>query len=192
MGDSTAVGTGARDNRQSIAGCFSRDFPAAHIDNISRNGKKIGELRRELAMLSYPHYDLLVIQIGANDILRFTSYKDIEKDLVFIIDRAKMMADMVVILHSGNVGLSPIFSWPFNQIFTVRSRAVRSIYLSQARKKGIFYVDLFKERDQDPFEKDRERYYAPDHLHPSGDGYRYWYERIRDTLRQAGVVLSYF
>src|SRR5438128_2600640 len=44
LGDSTALGTGAMDNTQSVAGWFGRDFPEAEIINRSRNGKRIKEL----------------------------------------------------------------------------------------------------------------------------------------------------
>jgi len=189
LGDSTAVGTGAKTNSGSVAGYFGQDFPQAKIVNVSRNGLKIGELRRNFPLVN-GHYNLLVLQIGANDILRFTPYKEIEKDLSALVDRARMLAATVVILHSGNVGLAPVFSWPFNVIYTGRSRAVRDIYIRTARAKGVFYIDLFAEGKADPFTLDIDRYYAPDYLHPSTDGYRQWYEKIRLTLQHNGVILT--
>ncbi len=189
VGDSTAVGTGAATNAQSIAGWLAQDFPQAHIDNRSRNGLKLEGLLKEF----YPgldRYDLVVMQIGANDILRFTRVFRIEQRLAILIDRAKVVGRQVVLLHSGNVGLAPIFHWPFTVIYQERSRSVREIYQRLAREKGVWYVDLFSERDQDPFGKNMNRYYSPDRLHLSGEGYRHWYERLRWTLSQAQVNLA--
>ena len=190
LGDSTAVGTGAKSPAQSTAGYFGQDFPDAAIVNISRNGKRIHELLTELRNQNFESYDLVVIQIGANDIMKFTSMKNIENDLTEILRRATQFGRHVVILHSGNVGIAPIFQWPFDVILAERSKRVRAIYIRQAKKFGAVYVDLFSERKTDLFLTDIKRYYAGDFLHPSGDGYRYWYERIRESLKQAGVVLE--
>jgi len=47
IGDSTAVGTGARSNTQSVAGYFGHDYPAAQIDNNSYNGRKLRASSRQ-------------------------------------------------------------------------------------------------------------------------------------------------
>lgn len=189
MGDSTALGTGAADKTQSVAGWFGQDFPEAHIENFSWNGR----LGKEL-LTDFPspagHFKLVVVQIGGNDILRFTPLNEIEKNLPEIIRRAKMLGDHVAILHSGNVGLAPAFIWPFNALYTERARKVREIYIRAAKEHGAMYVDLFTERGNDPFLKDVDGYYSPDHLHPSGQGYRVWYQRIRQTLNGSSVTLN--
>lgn len=190
LGDSTAVGTGAGDPSQSTAGYFGQDFPTAEIVNISRNGQKVYELLASFDRYNFKDFDLLVIQIGGNDILKFTPFTNIERDLGGLITKAKSASRHVVILHSGNVGAAPIFHWPFDIIMTERSRRVREIYMRQAKANGVSYVDLFQERDSDLFLKDVPKYYSADLLHPSGDGYRWWYERIRQTLHDAGIVLN--
>ena len=190
FGDSTAVGTGSKSNSQSVAGRFGRDFPQAEIVNISQNGKKIHGLVRDFLPLVGGHYDLAVVQIGANDIMWLTPLSNIERDLSIVVENIKKSADHVVILHSGNVGLAPIFSWPFDQWLAARSRAVRALYMKKAQELGVLYVDLFRERDDDLFLKDIPRYYAPDGLHPGGDGYGWWYEKIRSTLKNSNLELS--
>lgn len=190
LGDSTAVGTGAVDNAHTTAGYFAGDFPNAEIINISRNGQRIHELLDGFDTQRLGQYDLAVLQIGANDILKFTPFTNIERDMQALIDKAETISRHVVILHSGNVGAAPIFRWPFDIIMTERSRRVRDIYMRLAKANGVYYVDLFQERNRDLFLKDVPKYYAPDLLHPSGDGYRWWYERIRQTLDEAGIVLK--
>jgi lysophospholipase L1-like esterase len=190
LGDSTIVGTGASSNRQSTAGWFGQAFPRARIDNFSLNGRKLDGLLRDYHPQPGIHYHLIVAQIGANDIMRLTPLSEIKTEINQLVDRLQPLTDTVVILHSGNVGLAPIFSWPFNEILAWRSRAVRQIYKTTAEKRGVLYVDLYTERRDDLFLKDINRYYSADHLHPSGDGYRYWYDRIRKTLNDAGVYLK--
>ncbi len=189
LGDSTALGTGAMSNTESVAGWFGQDFPKAHIRNISQNGEKLSGLIKNFPSLN-THYDLVILQIGGNDIMRFTKFKNIEKNLSLAIDQAKLIADHVVIMHSGNVGLAPIFSWPLNRLYTSRTRTLREIYIKKAEEKGVLYIDLFQERKDDIFLKDIDKYYAPDHLHPSGAGYHFWYQMIRRTLEENDIYLS--
>ncbi len=188
IGDSTAVGTGAAHNTESVAGWFGQDFPQAQIENFSANGRRIAE-QVQLFHSTEEHYDLIVAQIGGNDIMKFTPYSQIEKNLAILVKWAKQHAEHVIILHSGNVGLAPVFIWPFDEILTDRSRVVRAMYMKKAAEEGVFYVDLFTERENDMFLRDISQYYSPDHLHPSGQGYRWWYDMIRKTLDKGGVKL---
>ncbi|MBF0490332.1 MAG: SGNH/GDSL hydrolase family protein [Candidatus Omnitrophica bacterium] len=189
VGDSTALGTGAVDNKHSVAGWFGADFPLSDIKNVSANGKRLIDLVHDFPPYPGEHYDLVVVQIGANDIFKFSRFEDIEEQMTTVIQRAKTIASHVVILHSGNAGLAPIFIWPFDWIMTDRARHMRALYMRKAKEEGVLYVDLFTERGNDLFLKDIDKYYSADHLHPSGWGYRWWYERIRQTLDQAGVRL---
>jgi len=189
LGDSTALGTGAKDNTESVAGWFGRDFPEAHIVNVSHNGTKLSDLVKNFPPMSGERYSVVILQIGGNDILRLTSLKKIERDLSIVISRAKILGDYVLILHSGNVGIAPIFSWPFDWLYTWRSRMVRALYIKKARTIGVLYADLFTDRENDPFLKDVDRFYSADHLHPSGQGYWVWYETIRRTLDEAKIAL---
>ncbi len=132
LGDSTAVGTGAKTNNESVAGWFAKDFLNAHIDNVSRNGRKLGELLIEYDFKPAKHYDIAIVQVGGNDILRFTRLAYIRRDLPILLDRVKQIADHVVVLHSGNVGIAPIFIWPLSNVLTERTKEVRAIYQEAA------------------------------------------------------------
>lgn len=187
LGDSTAVGTGASLNTESTAGWFGKDYPQAHIRNFSRNGLRIAGLLKKFNPPAKQFYSVVIIQIGGNDIMRFTPLGSIKRDLSVLIDRAKTVGRHVVILHSGNVGAAPIFVWPFDRILTERTRAVRALYVQLAQEKGVLYVDLFQEKENDPFLRDIGKFYAKDLLHPSGKGYRFWYGKIREALLKVGV-----
>ncbi len=187
LGDSTAVGTGAKNNRLSVAGYFGGDFPRARIVNLGENGQKLRDLIRNFHPSQKEKYTLVVMQIGANDILHFTPLSHIKQDLTTLLGRAKAITDCVVILHSGNVGSAPIFSWPLNRVYAARTKKVKEIYLKTAKEKGAFYIDLFQEINDDVFLKNVGRFYSPDYLHPSGEGYRMWYNKIREKLQKANI-----
>ncbi len=188
-GDSTGVGTGAADPKFSTAGRLGADYPDAGIMNISENGLKLAELEEKLKEFTtnhpQPKYDLLLIQIGANDIVGQTSYKSIEKSIVAILDIAEKFASNTVVLTSGNVGASPVFRWPLSVYLRSRTVAVREIFLTAVQNRpSVSYVDLFRNPQDDIFLNDVERYYAIDLFHPSGDGYGVWYEEIKKEIEK--------
>ncbi len=189
LGDSTAVGTGAADNRDSVAGYFGRDFPQAHITNDSYNGRVLQQLEREFTPGLHEHYDLVVMQIGGNDILKFTPYSKIQRNLHALLAKVRPTTSHMVLMHTGNVGEAPVFIWPFYWIMTERTRKVREIYKQEAAQSGAVYIDLFEAGQHDPFVRTRA-FYAPDLLHPSGAGYRFWYDQIQKALAQAGVDIT--
>jgi len=189
LGDSTAVGTGTKDGVGSVAGWFAQDFPDADIENYGINGNRLAPLLRNFYPGNRKNFDLVVIQIGANDIIKLTSYQRIEENITEVARKAKELSKNVIILHSGRVGLAPIFVWPLSKILTNRAAHVRDIYMRVAQKTGVHYVDLFIDRDKDPFLKDINKYYSPDHFHPSEYGYRWWYERLRQTMKREHVEL---
>ncbi len=185
-GDSTAVGTGTTPEG-STAGHFGADFPNADIRNVSVNGWKIGDLLP--AFPTKGSFDLVVLQIGANDIIRGTPEKDFETSLGALFTKAKAVSDNVVALHSGNIGLAPMFPWPVNRALRARSLRYREIYKRVAKDHGVAYVDLYAEKEDDILSTDIPKYYAADLLHLTADGYGVWYDAIRKTMKEAGVRL---
>lgn len=183
-GDSTAVGTGATPEG-SVAGRFGADFPHADVRNVSTNGWKIADL-----LAAFPEgesFDLVLLQIGANDIIRGTSEGEFETSLDALFGKAKAASPNVVALHSGNIGLAPLFRWPVSSILRARTLRYRAIYQRVAAEHGVAYVDLYSERDGDVMGKDIGRYYAPDLLHLTDDGYGVWYDAVRNTMDAAGL-----
>lgn len=183
-GDSTGVGTGAEVPSDSIAGRIGKDFPNASIQNISENGITLEELRKTFGGLADSKYDLMVIQIGANDVVNFSSKKKVTKELELVLDYAEIHAASVVLVTAGNIGLSPVFKSPLSNFITARTLMVRDIFKREANERGLVkYVDLFKDAEDDIFSKDIEKYYAADFFHPSGAGYGVWYQEIQPHLK---------
>lgn len=186
VGDSTAYGLGASTSTQSIAGRIGADFPNADIRNIGAIGQKLADLKSALSSLENKHYDLMVIQIGANDVTRLTPYADIRTRLREVLALADNSADQVIVLTAGNIGTSPVFLPPVSTYMTHRTRVTRTIFMDEISKHPkAQYVDLFVERSQEPFLKDIERFYAPDKFHPSGDGYGLWYAKLRKLIPES-------
>ncbi|MDB5893712.1 MAG: family lipase, partial [Rhodoferax sp.] len=129
-------------------------------------------------------YDLVLIMGGANDVLRFTRQEPWREHMALALRRAKARAGTVVLMPSGNVGNAPFFYPPASWLMTRRARTLHAMAREIAQQQGAVYVNLYRERQDDPFAQDPERMNASDHLHPSDAGYANWYGELR---RQAGL-----
>ncbi len=187
LGDSTAVGTGVNDPKGSTAGRFATDFPNADIWNFAVNGKRIGELATDFPKVPDQSFDLVLMQIGANDIIYGTDKAAFAKDLRTVFDRATKAGKHVISFHSGNIGLAPMFPWPVNRVLRSRTLEYREIYKAIAAEKGVIYIDLYTEAENDPLKG--EGFYASDKLHLTEKGYGYWYEQIRKTMTDNNIRL---
>jgi lysophospholipase L1-like esterase len=176
-GDSTAVGTGLSDSSQSIAGLFGRDFPDLDVENYSQNGLRLKGLADILETLQHKQFDLAVLQIGANDIMFFTPIEKIKDDQQRVLNLARHIAKRIIILHSGDIGGSPLFIWPFSWVYTWRSLKVREIY-AQRQNDTVSYIDIYHLNKG----RDYRNCYGRDGLHLNKKGYAIWYGYIKDQL----------
>lgn len=181
VGDSTAVGVGANP-KSSIAGRLGEDFPEAEIVNLGKTGVRVKDVEEQLETVKGKKYDFILLQVGGNDILRFTPLEQLQENTASALKQAKELGDMVILITTGNVGNAPFFPWPIGWIYTERARSAREIFMQTAKDNGVIYADLFTERKDDPFLKDPKKFHAPDMLHPSGEGYGIWYEKLREIL----------
>jgi len=183
IGDSLGVGVGASSPSNSIAGRFAKDNPWAEIRNLSVSGAKIRDGLTTIKILKDTEtYDLTLIQLGANDITRLTSDKDINRDLKELLTIAKLHSNRVIFLTSGNVGHAPIFPFPINYYYTARSNRLISLFQKISEDNDVLYINLNYPRRDDPFLKNIDLYYAPDLFHVSDASYEFWYQRILKAL----------
>ncbi|MCX5838594.1 MAG: GDSL-type esterase/lipase family protein [Deltaproteobacteria bacterium] len=179
IGDSTGVGTGASDSADSVAGRIARDYPGTEIVNRAQNGAMVGDIPQQLKDFRNGEFDLVFLQVGGNDIIRFTDLDRLNDSITQVLRLAGHKGGKVIFMSTGNVGLAPVFFPPVNWIYTWRTRKVRTIFMAVSHREMIEYIDLFKESDKDPFLRDAAIFYAADTLHPGSEGYRLWYEELQ-------------
>lgn len=182
IGDSTAFGTGALDNKESIAGRVGSYYPNSEIVNLGRNGMRADELVQELDQLKDQSFDLVMLHIGGNDIVRFTNLEKLEQSIDQIFSMASSMTSNITITVTGNMGTATLFPYGTGWILEKRTRQVHALFKQAASTYNAQYVNLFLEREEDPFAKDPKFYYARDIFHPSGNGYGLWFESISKAL----------
>lgn len=184
IGDSTGVGTGASDSADSVAGRIARDYPGTEIVNRAQDGAKVEDIPEQLKDFRNGEFDLVLLQVGGNDIIRFTDLDRLNDAITEVLHLSGDKGGKVIFMSTGNVGLAPVFFPPVNWIYSWRTRKVRAIFMAVSCREKIEYIDLFKERDKDPFLRDSATFYAADTLHPGSEGYRLWYEELK---RQSSI-----
>lgn len=180
LGDSTGYGTGAAKSEDSVAGRLGNMF-AVTIVNQSVNGRTIGELLVDAKELP-GRYEVILLQIGANDILQYRDSVVVERELRSLITLLGTHSEHIVMMSSGNVGTSPRFSGQKAMEYQRLSREYRAMFLRVALGTDLTYVDLFVEPENDLFVKNPEKYIAWDGLHPSSAGYEEWFKKLTVTL----------
>jgi lysophospholipase L1-like esterase len=182
VGDSTGVGTGASAPQYSLAGQIARVYPNLRILNLAQDGARFAEIADQLS--GTRRFDLILILGGGNDVIRMTGGAALGSDIERAIARACARSSHVIVMPAGNVGNAPVFYPPLTWLLRRRARTLHHAAARSAQAHGAVFVDLYRERANDPFARHPERMNASDRLHPNDAGYAYWFAELE---RQAQI-----
>jgi lysophospholipase L1-like esterase len=187
VGDSTAVGTGASRPERSLAGLIARAHPDWAIVNRGRDGAKFADIAEQLQGVG--RHDVVLVLGGGNDVIRLTPRDSLEREVLLTLQRAGAAAPRVIVMPAGNVGNAPFFFAPWSWWMTTRSRMLHAIVRDAAQTQGAAYVNLYKDRADDPFAQRPHALHAADGLHPSDAGYAQWLQELNaQGLRPVGLL----
>jgi len=136
VGDSTAVGTGATTPHESIAGRLGAAFPNVSIVNRAANGARTLDVIMQLASVGAGRYDLVLVHVGGNDVLRRTPLRALAPQVDALLRLARKLSSNVIVTTIPNLGLLPMFFPPVSWWVSRRSRHVCALYAASARKHG--------------------------------------------------------
>ncbi len=179
VGDSTAVGTGAKDSSQTLGGFLARDFPRTNIINRSINGSLTRSVLVQLVTGPTPTYDMIIISTGGNDVWSMTRAKRLRRDIRDVLQLANYMSgNRTVLIFFGNEGSAPFFPIFLTRLLMRRTEVVRKVFLQVATEERVPFIELFSNARKNPFVIHPKRYFAPDGLHPNDAGYWEWYKHL--------------
>jgi lysophospholipase L1-like esterase len=176
-GDSTAFGVGALP-AESTAGRIAAAFPYARVTNVARSGSRVGHVVDQLDSLDVHSADLVLIHSSANDVLEFRSVEKFERDLRASLERARKMSSNVVLMPGHNFSVAPFFLRPLSWLVARHAQRLHPIIKRVTGEMGIPFVDLIGSTHEESFVQEPRRYYCPDGLHPSGEGYAIWFAAL--------------
>jgi lysophospholipase L1-like esterase len=185
VGDSTAVGTGASSPASSLPGLIARRHPGLKIINRARDGARFADIVSQLqGVPDAEPFDAVLMLGGGNDVIRLTGEDALAGQIGEAVRLARTKAPLVVVMPSGNVGSAPFFFPPWSWWMTQRSQMLHRHVREAAAGHGALYVNLYKEKRDDPFAQRPDELNARDGLHPGDAGYALWLEELD---RQAGL-----
>ena len=182
VGDSIGAGVGSSCFENSVAGriygCLSEKFSALLI-NLSVSGRKMEGLME--IPKSHKKYDLLVIFISSNDVVRFTKLKDFGLQTQDVIKKYSRIAKRLIIIGPANVGRVKLFPIFLRVILSYRApKYVGIISKVCLRFDNVTYVNLLRS----PKELGRYpgSFLASDGFHPNDYGHRFWFMMLKPYL----------
>lgn len=184
LGDSTAVGVGASNSSDSIPAKISSYLGATYVENHAVSGSLVRDLSSQIKLLTRDHYNIILLQIGANDIIRFHTIETIEKELDSILFVLTQKSKKVIFISAGNVGGAPLIPPPLRPFYTRLNLLYHTNFEALAKKHGVTYINMYQDPSVDPFIKDPRRHFAEDSFHPSSLGYDIWFTTIQKRLEQ--------
>jgi lysophospholipase L1-like esterase len=182
LGDSTAAGVGASSADTAVPRRVARAL-GRPVDLIVRavSGDRIDHVvDRQVRGLADLHPDVVLVSVGANDVVHLTSRDDFRDGYRRLLDRIPDGA-LVVLLGVPDMGAPRRLPQPLRAIAGWRGRALDEVTRSIARDSGSAYVDIAGETGPE-MRAHAGRDFAADRYHPSDDGYALWAAAVLEVL----------
>lgn len=184
LGDSTAVGVGARSASDTVPAKVSHLFHSTYVENYAISGAVVADLTKQIANAKQKKYDVILVQIGANDMIRFRNADATTKELENILENLKEKSATIILLSAGNLGGAPLIPHPFRKIYTNLNLRYHANFEEMSKRLGIIYVNTYSDPSVDPFMLNPQKYFAGDSFHPSSDGYEIWFEKVKQKIQK--------
>ncbi len=194
LGDSTIAGVGVDRARDSlpvqVAMMVSEqlDRPVELVGH-GVSGAVTADIDAQLDDVPSRGVDVLVIEVGSNDVTHRTSLDDVESETRAMLERARELSPIVVLGSAGKLN-TPNFRQPLRQVVMWRANAVRARQERVARDIDVEYVDV-KQEVAPAFERIGPSSNSSDGFHPSAKGYAAWArplaERVVDAVERDGA-----
>jgi acyl-CoA thioesterase-1 len=183
LGDSYTIGTSVdateRFPNQLVKALAADGFQLDVVANLGVNGYTSADLiRDELPALEGLRAEFVTVLIGVNDVVQGVRAATYERNVGTILDAllARLPADRIVTVSIPDYTATPAgadYGDPDDQHDAIVANNTIMARLAAAR--GIAFVDIF---DLSLGAADDRSLVADDGLHPSGEQYRRWVERI--------------
>ena len=185
MGDSTGAGQGG-DYDQGIAVSTAKNLSQNYeveFLNASISGAKVSDVitgQLEEGLKFNP--DLILISVGANDVVKLTNPSTFEKDLGKLISKIieSNCKTKIVVTGVPEMGAIPRFAQPLRYIAGLQTKNLNNVFDQIIKKYNLAHAPIAKITG--PIFKKDKSLFAQDRFHPNNQGYAEWIKVINPVL----------
>ena len=184
MGDSSCTGPGLANPdeiwvRQTAADVAALGF-LVDVDSTAVGGATVSDLLEDqLFRIEREHYDVALISIGGNDVLKGSILKTFESDLERLTRLIQERADLVVLSGVGDMGTIPRLLPPLRDLLRARAKRFDGAHERVAERLDVVKADQWASAPgvfADP------SIFTPDLFHPGAIGHRAWADVATSAL----------
>lgn len=184
IGDSVAAGVGASGPEASLPHLVARGLGRPvdlQVEAVS--GARVADaLERQVPAVEAARPDVVIVEIGANDVIRLTGTFDFRSTYDRLLGRVtRLGADHVLALGMPDFGGTPRFLQPLRGLIGWRARRLDAEVRASAEAFGATYVDIAGSTAAG-FAADPDGTHAADRFHPSDEGFELWADAVLDRL----------
>jgi acyl-CoA thioesterase-1 len=180
IGDSTVEGIGASKPERNFASLIyaslKQDIKNAQFHNLGIAGDRVEDvLKKQVERAVELKPDLIVLSVGANDIMQHRKLGTFKKEYNQLIEQLNQTKALIVVTNVPDLSLAPVlpkYALPYCKIQVPRFNGVIKHLV---HKYGVVFVDLYQ---QSQLFHGYSELISADGLHPSDAGYALWANTI--------------
>lgn len=186
LGDSAIEGIGSSTPKNSMSHLvyskIKRKIKNAVFHNFGIGGARILDLHKKLDLVISLSPHLILLSVGANDIIRFTHSKDFKRNYHNLIKRLSEETNARLIINTiPDLTLLPRFPGVLKPYLKQKILQSNRVIRKYARSTKDVLIDLYKESKS--LQKVKG-IIAKDGLHPSDIGHSIWAELVYAKLEE--------
>lgn len=190
LGDSTGVGLGADTPGDTVAGLLAARWPDVAVHNLSCIGHRLADVQAladDLAARQV-RMDLVLLHVGGNDVLRVGDVRTLQHEARALLRTLRRVAREVVWLGPADVGLAPLFRWPWRWWLSQRARRAAVAFEQACVDEGACFVGFHEPAHSRCFASEPQHWFAADGVHPSSAAYRYCFAWLQACGALSGLA----
>lgn len=184
LGDSTVTGQGLDDVDDSWPRVVARrlgDRYQVMLRSFAAGGaKSLDVLEHQVPVLEGHSFDLVIVSVGSNDILRMVPVWQFERHLDEIVARLKKVSRSVILFGVGDLGSIPRLPYPIDRIASGSGHLADRVHRRVAERHDVPKVDQWA-LTTEAFNSGLHMF-ANDLFHASPEGHLAWADAVMPTI----------
>ncbi len=188
LGDSTAVAVGGHYEQGLAVGTAQHLAARSRVEliNVAVFGARIQDvLVEQLPRVDLTRADVVLLDVGANDVTHLTSPRSFERDFRRVVETilARNPKVRLIVTGSADMGSPPRIPRLLRPLTTFRTRRINLIVESMVDRYHLTFAPIAHETG--PLFRRDPTLFAEDRFHPNDRGYAEWTKVINEALDRA-------